>query len=74
MRVRSITMKLSDALREELARVGAEGGKTRAKNMTPKARSESARKAANVRWSEAKRKADMAAKKVAGSVVKPKGS
>jgi hypothetical protein len=38
---------------QELGRLGgAKGGRARAKNMTPKERSEAARKAANARWAK----------------------
>lgn len=38
---------------QELGRLGgAKGGKARAANMTPKERSEAARKAANARWAK----------------------
>jgi hypothetical protein len=37
-------------LREHLSQLGAKGGKARAKKMTAKERSESARKAVEARW------------------------
>ena len=52
--------KLPPELREYFSKIGkkgaAKGGKTRAVNLTPEERSESARKAAQARWARAKRK------------------
>ena len=44
-------------LSEHLSRLGKKGGKSRAKNMTPEERSNSARKAVEARW--AKQKAEL---------------
>jgi len=43
-----------EQMREVAAAFGKEGGKTRAKNMTPEERKESARKAVQVRWAREK--------------------
>ena len=51
-------------LSEHLSRLGTKGGKARAKNMTPEARSDSARKAVEARW--AKQKAEL--KKLASEI------
>lgn len=42
-------------IREYFARFGKEGGKTRAKNMTPEQRKEAARRASAARWAKAKK-------------------
>jgi hypothetical protein len=41
---------------EYLARIGAKGGKARAKTLTAKERKESAQKAIRARWAKAKKK------------------
>ncbi len=48
---------MTEEEKSEAARIlgklgGSKGGKTRAKNMTPEERSESARKAAKARWAK----------------------
>jgi hypothetical protein len=43
------------AVTEYFAKISKMGGKARAKNLTPKQRSASARKAAKARWAKAKR-------------------
>lgn len=43
-----------DQMREVAAEFGKEGGKTRAKNMTPEERKNAARKAVQARWAKAK--------------------
>jgi hypothetical protein len=45
-------------IREYFARFGKQGGKTRAKNMTPEQRKEAARRASAARWSKKKAKAE----------------
>jgi hypothetical protein len=42
-------------IRDYFARFGKQGGKTRAKNMTPEQRKESARKASEARWAKKKK-------------------
>ena len=49
-------MKLSAKAREMFRKVGAAGGKARAKKMTAAQREQSARKAARARWSKRKAK------------------
>lgn len=41
-------------LKEYFAKTGKQGGKARAKNMTPEQRKEGARKAAQARWKKTK--------------------
>jgi hypothetical protein len=48
-------VKYSKKDREFFRRTGQEGGQTRAKNLSPEERKESARKAAQARWAKAKR-------------------
>jgi hypothetical protein len=43
-------------LREYFARFGKQGGKKRARNMTPEERKESARRAAQARWQKKNKK------------------
>jgi hypothetical protein len=45
-------IKLPKALQDYYAKQGAEGGRTRAKNMTPEQRSAAARKAVAARWAK----------------------
>jgi hypothetical protein len=46
----------SKEIRDYFAKFGKQGGKARAKNMTKQERAESARKAAEARWSKVKAK------------------
>jgi hypothetical protein len=48
-------MALSKEAREYFAKEGKRGGATRAKNLTEKERKDSARKAAQARWSKQKK-------------------
>ena len=41
-------------IKDYFAKFGKQGGKARAKKLTPEQRKESARKAANARWKKAK--------------------
>jgi hypothetical protein len=43
-------MATKQEIREYFAKFGKQGGKARAKNMTPKERSDAARKAVQARW------------------------
>jgi general stress protein YciG len=45
-------MATKQEIRDYFARFGKQGGKTRAKNMTPEQRSEAARKAVQARWNK----------------------
>jgi hypothetical protein len=45
-------MTTKQEIRDYFARFGKEGGRTRAKNMTPEQRSEAARKAVLARWNK----------------------
>jgi hypothetical protein len=45
-------MATKQDIRDYFAKFGKEGGKTRAKNMTPEQRSEAARKAVQARWAK----------------------
>lgn len=49
-------MKLPEDVREFFRNQGARGGKTRARNLTPQERRESAARAAKARWNEERRK------------------
>lgn len=42
-------------IRDYFAKFGKQGGKTRAKNMSPKERTEAARKAVSARWAKQKK-------------------
>jgi len=42
-------------IRDYFARFGKQGGKTRAKNMSPEQRKEAARKASKARWAKQKK-------------------
>lgn len=48
-------IKLTPAVAAALRALGAQGGRTRAKNMTAAERSESARKAIKARWAKARK-------------------
>lgn len=48
-------MTTKSEIREYFARFGKQGGKTRAKNMSPEKRKESARKASEARWAKQKK-------------------
>jgi hypothetical protein len=43
-------------IRDYFAKFGKQGGKTRAKNMTPEQRKEAARRASEARWASKKKK------------------
>jgi hypothetical protein len=45
-----------ESVSEYLAKIGRRGGKARLKTMTPKQRSEAARKAVKARWAKQKKK------------------
>ncbi|MFZ0806631.1 MAG: hypothetical protein WAN03_10635 [Candidatus Sulfotelmatobacter sp.] len=49
-------MATKGEIREYFARFGKQGGKMRAKNMTPEQRSASARKAVEARWAQAEQR------------------
>lgn len=54
--VPSVTTKAE--IRDYFAKFGKQGGKARAKNMTPEQRKQAARKAVEARWSKAKKAAE----------------
>jgi hypothetical protein len=45
-----------EAVREYLSKLGKRGGQARAENLTPRQRKQSAKKAAEARWSKKKEK------------------
>jgi hypothetical protein len=57
-------MATKQEIRDYFAKFGKEGGKTRARNMTPEQRSESARKAVEARWAKAEKKLDSTMKQL----------
>lgn len=52
--VREYFTQPPEAVREYFAKVGKQGGKKRAANMTPEQRSEASRQAVQVRWARKK--------------------
>jgi hypothetical protein len=48
--LKCLSMVTKSEIRDYFAKFGKQGGKTRAKNMTPEQRSEASRKASEARW------------------------
>lgn len=57
-------MATRQEIRDYFAKFGKEGGKARAKNMTPEERSDAARKAVQSRWAKNEKRIEKALKEV----------